>query len=442
MSLKDKIPGYNSIIIPYHIAQSATAAIKNGRPGEKLRVIGITGTNGKTTTCFMIWKMLNSAGFKTGLMTTVAWGAPGITKDILARDKHKTDTIPDKDGLVKQIEHMTTADSFTLNRRMKTIANTGAEFLVLEVTSHALAQHRTLDIPIEIAVMTNVTHEHLDYHKTFARYVKAKTKLFRHAGYGIINADDPSCGAFKKATPDSNYITYGIKSGKMRAKSIKLSATGVKYSFGDIKPLEITTQIPGEFNVYNSMAAALVGKRLGLSDRQIAAGIASLTEVEGRMNRLQLGQNYEVIVDFAHTPDAFEKVFSSVKAPSKNGRVISLFGGAGRRDESTRAERGEIAGKHSDICIITEDDSRDEDQLVIMEMFRDGCKKAGMKDSAIIMEKDRETAINKAISLAKKGDLVLILGKGHEKTILRADGAHPFEDLKVTAKAIKKALRK
>ncbi|MBQ3325793.1 UDP-N-acetylmuramoyl-L-alanyl-D-glutamate--2,6-diaminopimelate ligase [Candidatus Saccharibacteria bacterium] len=442
MSLKDKIPGYDFVVIPYHISQSMVAALKNHFPGKKLRVIGVTGTNGKTTTCFMIWKMLNCAGFKTGLMTTVAWGVPGLSKEALSRDGHPVDKLPDNDGLVKQIEHMTTADSFTLNRRMKTIKNAGAEFLVLEVTSHALAQFRTLGIPIEIAVMTNVTHEHLDYHKTFERYVEAKTKLFRHADYGIINADDPSADRFKQATPDNNYITYGIKSGKMKAKSIKLSATGVKYSFGDINPIEITTQIPGEFNVYNSMAAALVGRRLGLSGEQISKGIASLTEVEGRMNRLLLGQPYEVIVDFAHTPDAFEKVFSSVKAPSKSGRIISLFGGAGRRDESTRAERGEIAGKFSDICIITEDDSRDESPVSIMEMFRDGCKKAGMKDSSIIMEPDRKKAIKKAIALARKGDLVLILGKGHEKTILRADGPHAFEDLKVTSKAIEESLSK
>ncbi len=438
MSLKDKIPAYDSLIIPYHILQSATAGIKNGFPGKKIRVIGVTGTNGKTTTCFMIWKMLNEAGHKTGLMTTVAWGVPGLSKGILAQESYQTNRLPDRDGLIKQIEHMTTADSFTLNRRMRTIANTGAEFLVLEITSHALAQFRTLGIPIEIAVMTNVTHEHLDYHKTFARYVAAKAKLFKQAKYGIINADDPSHQSFERAMKQREYTTYGIKNGENRAKSVKLTASGVNYSFGDMK---ISTQIPGEFNVYNSMAAALVGKKIGLKNQEIEKGIAALAEVEGRMNRLQLGQNYEVIVDFAHTPDAFSKVFSSVKAPTPNGRIISLFGGAGRRDESTRAERGEIAGKHSDICIITEDDSRDEDPETIMEMFRTGCKKAGMKDSAIIMEKDRATAIKRAVQIAKKGDLVLILGKGHEKTILRADGPHPFEDLKVTESAIRDNLK-
>ncbi|MBR5408545.1 UDP-N-acetylmuramoyl-L-alanyl-D-glutamate--2,6-diaminopimelate ligase [Candidatus Saccharibacteria bacterium] len=429
MSLKDKIPGFNKIVLPYHFAQAAVAGIVNSWPGKKMRVIGVTGTNGKTTTCFMIWKMLNEAGHKAGLMTTVAWGVPGLKSEDAGGAK------VDKDGLVKQIEHMTTADSFTLNKRMKLIAERGAEFLVLEVTSHALVQFRTLGIPIEVAVMTNVTHEHLDYHKTFSNYVKAKTKLFAKAKYGVINADDKSAKKFIEAISPREYITYGIKSmANLRATDVKLEATGVKYTCGDIK---VETQIPGEFNVYNSMACLAVGRRLGLKDAEISKGIQALTEVEGRMNRLSLGQDFEVIVDFAHTPDAFLKVFQSVKAPSNKGRIISLFGGAGRRDESTRAERGEIAGKYSDICVITEDDSRDEKPLDIMEQFKEGCIKAGLSEKNILMIEDREKAIFEAIKLAKKGDLVLILGKGHEKTILRADGAHSFEDLKVTSKAIK-----
>ncbi len=434
MSVKDKIPAYNSLVLPYHYLQAYHASNKYHHPARNLHVIGVTGTNGKTTTCFMIWKMLNKAGIKTGLMTTVAWGAPGIKNG-------------DKDGLIKQVKHMTTVYPKTLNHRIKEIAETGATHLVLEVTSHALAQDRIMGIPIEIAVMTNVTHEHLDYHKTFENYVAAKCKLFKRAKFGIINADDPSKNAFISAINSSKsarnsspkYTSYGIKNGKIRAKNLKLSSSGVNYSCSDIKPLKITTQIPGEFNVYNSLAALAVGKKVGLSDQQIVDGIYSLSEVEGRMNRLDFGQDFEVIVDFAHTPDAFEKVFSSVH-PHKSGRIISLFGGAGRRDESTREERGIIAGKYSDICILTEDDSRDEKPEKIMSMFEEGCKKAGLKDDQIIKIVDRKKAIEKAISLAKKGDLVLILGKGHEKTILRADGAHPFEDLKVTTAAIKNRL--
>lgn len=422
MSIRDVIPGYNTVVLPYHLIQTELSGVKNRWPAKKLRVIGVTGTNGKTTTCFMIWKMLNQAGRKTGLITTVAWGV---------------------DEIHKQVEHMTTPKVSTLNKRIKEIQKSGAEFLVLEVTSHALAQYRTLGIPIEIAVMTNVTHEHLDYHKTFDRYVKAKTKLFKNAKFGIINLDDPSWKEFKNAiSPDGNskkYNTYGIDNlGDLRAVKVKLDATGVRYKAisEESDTLEIKTKIPGKFNVYNSLAAVAVGQKLNLSKDQIEKGIFALDEVEGRMNRIDEGQDFDVIVDFAHTPDAFQKVYDSVY-PHESGRIISLFGGAGRRDESTRAERGEIAGRYSDLCIITEDDSRDEDPEKIAKMFEDGCKKSGMKDEQIIIELDRETAIKKALEEAKKGDLVLILGKGHEKTILRADGPHAFEDLEVTKRLLK-----
>lgn len=455
MSFKDIIPGYNTLVLPYHYVQSTIARRAAGRPDQKIRLIGVTGTNGKTTTSFMIWKMLNHAGRKTGLMTTVAWGVPGLTAK--AVKSHGESGTPDKDGLIKQVEHMTTVDPVTLNRRIKTIADSGAEFLVLEVTSHALAQYRTLGFHFDLAVMTNVTHEHLDYHKTFENYVAAKCKLFEQAKFGIINADDPSADKFKAAIKKSpysdkhivNYIDYGIKSGNARAHDIKLTPSGVKYQVDftksrTIHPFTIETKIPGEFNVYNSLAAACAGRCLGLNGKKAKDGIYALDEVEGRMNRIDLGQKFDVIVDFAHTPDAFEKVFSSVAEPKStrkksSHRVISLFGGAGRRDESTRAERGEIAGRYSDICILTEDDSRDEDPEKIIADFEQGCKKAGLDDDQIIKIVDRKSAIEKAIEIAKPGDLVLILGKGHEKTILRADGPHPFEDLKVTSEAIRKS---
>lgn len=422
MSVKDTIPGYNGLVLPYHLVHTELSGLKNRWPAKKLRVIGVTGTNGKTTTCFMIWKMLNEAGKKTGLITTVAWGV---------------------DEIHKQVEHMTTPKVSTLNKRIKEIKKQGAEFLVLEVTSHALAQYRTLGIPIEIAVMTNVTHEHLDYHKTFERYVKAKTKLFKKAEFGVINLDDPSWKEFKSAiSPDGNskkYSTYSIDNlADLQAVKVKLDATGVRYkaiSKGN-DTIDVKTKIPGRFNVYNSLATVAVGQKLGLTKDQIEKGISALEEVEGRMNIINEGQDFDVIVDFAHTPDAFQKVYDSVY-PHEGGRIISLFGGAGRRDESTRSERGEVAGKYSDLCIITEDDSRDEDPEKIAQMFVDGCKKAGMKDSQIIIELDRETAIKRALEEAKKGDLVLILGKGHEKTILRADGPHAFEDLEVTKRLLK-----
>lgn len=438
--LMDKIPNYNKLVIPYHVLRADLAAHQYGFPGKRMRVIGVTGTNGKTSTCFLIWKMLNAAGHKTGLMTTVAWGV---------------------DKLEKQIEHMTTVDAKTLNYRMKKIADAGAEFLVLEVTSHALAQHRTFGVPIEIAVMTNVTHEHLDYHKTFENYRDAKRRLFKMAKYGVVNEDDKSWSYFAKDVKE--YITYGINSGILRAKDVKLGAQGVEYSVdnegsvgdkhaaenkqmrgnknspGDM--LRIKTKIPGEFTVYNSLAAVAVGLKLGLSKEQISQGILALDSVEGRMNRVDLGQNFEVIVDYAHTPDAFLKVYESV-VPGKKGRIISLFGGAGRRDESTRGERGEIAARNSDIVIITEDDSRDENPAEIAEEFVKGAEQAGfLRGKNLLVELNREKAIQMAVDLAKKDDIVLILGKGHEKTILRATGAVPFEDLKVTEKALRKRLK-
>ena len=408
--LLEKLPFYNQAVLPYHYAQAVIAGTKNGFPGRKLRVIGVTGTNGKTTTCFMLWNMLKNAGRRTGIMTTVAYGV---------------------DKLSPELGHMTTVDAFTLNSRIKSIVDAGAEFLILEVTSHALAEFRTLGIPVEIAIFTNLTHEHLDYHKTLEGYRNAKGKLFKKAKFSILNADDPATKYYETISKD--YTTYGIKHGDNRPENIKLLVSGVKYSFHD---MNIETKIPGEFNVMNSLAAVIAGEKLGLDKKDIENGIKSLSSVEGRMNVIDEGQPFTVIVDYAHAPDAIEKVFNSVK--DHKGRIISVHGGAGRRDPSTRPIRGELLAKHSDIVIITEDDSRDEPLDKIMQGFVDGAVKAGKTlDKDLFTEPDRKKAIKLALDKAKKGDLVLILGKGHEKTILRADGPHDFEDIKVTKNLLK-----
>ena len=409
-ALLEKLPFYNKAVLPYHYLQALAATIKYHHPAKGLRVIGVTGTNGKTTTCFMIWRMLNEAGLKTGLMTTIAYGI---------------------DKLQPELNHMTTVDAFTLNRRIKDIKNQGAKFLVLEVTSHALAEYRTLGIPFEIAVFTNLTHDHLDYHKTIANYRSAKGKLMKKAKQSILNADDPATKYYMKIS--KQYITYGIKSGDNKAENIKLSVNGIKYSFGDIN---IESSIPGEFNVYNSMAAALVGRELGLNNKQIHDGIKALKSVEGRMNIIDEGQPFTVIIDYAHAPDALEKVFNSIG--SHKGRIISVHGGAGRRDPTTRPIRGEILAKHSDLVIITEDDSRDEDPEVIARGFIEGAEKQGkVIGKNLFKELDRKKAIRLALELAKPGDLVLILGKGHEKSILRADGPHEFNDENITRELLK-----
>lgn len=421
MSLKskvEKIPGYNNLVRPVHYLQALAAAGHYHYPARKLRVIGVTGTNGKTTTSFMIWKMLNEAGHKAGLLTTVGWSEDGSR-------------------IHRQYEHMTTERVEVLNKRMRAVADSGAEFLVLETTSHALMQFRTLGVPIEIAVFTNITHEHLDYHKTFDNYRKAKMKLFKKSKYGVVNADDPNAQYFVDIYASGDIKTYGIKHGDLRATDIKLKTTGVEYSCSDIK---VKTQIPGRFNVYNSLAAVAVGQRIGLTNQQISDGIYALESVEGRMNRINEGQDFEVIVDYAHTPDALEKVYESVVDNNQKNqrRIISVHGGAGRRDETTRSLRGEILGKYSDTVIITEDDSRDEDPEKIAAMFVEGAVEAGKKEGKdLFVEIDRRKAIEKALKMAKPGDLVLILGKGHEKTILRAEGPVDFEDIEVTEEILR-----
>ena len=247
--LMDNLPDYNRLVIPYHLGKAVLAAEKYHFPGKKMRVIAVTGTNGKTSTCFLIWKMLNHAGYKTGLMTTVAWGV---------------------DKLEEQIEHMTTVDAETLNYRMNEIEKQGAEFLVLEVTSHALAQHRIFGVPIEIAVETNVTHEHLDYHKTFENYRATKARLFKMAKAGVINEDDKSWLYF--ATKVSNYITYGIKHGMLQAEEVEESASGVKYIVNPntrginhqwknttkLPRFKIETQIPGTFTDFQKSKFMMV----------------------------------------------------------------------------------------------------------------------------------------------------------------------------------------
>lgn len=415
MSIKEKIPFYDSLVIPYHVGKAAFWGARYGFPGRKLKVIGVTGTNGKTTTSFMIWKMLNNAGRKAGLMTTVGWGV---------------------DEIHEQMEHMTTVDSGILNKRIKKIADAGVEYLVLELTSHALAQHRSLGIPIEVAVMTNVTHEHLDYHKTFERYRDAKRKLFKQAKYGVINADDPSAEYFESDI--ERYVTYGVDYGELKAENIKLKPDGVEYVIPSEKDLKIKTQIAGIFNVYNSLACVAVGKRLGLSDSEIKDGIFALAEVEGRMVKVDEGQKFTAIMDYAHTPDAFEKLLPDMKKAT-TGRLIVVFGSAGgRRDPSKRKPMGEIAGEHADVLVLTEEDDRDTPGEEILEQIAEGAREKGKKDGESIFKiLNRPKAILEACKMAKKGDTVLFLGKGNEKTIERADGAHAYYELD----EIKKALR-
>lgn len=407
-----------------HLAEAVLLNAVNGFPLRGLKVIGVTGTNGKTSTSFLIHKMLTEAGYNAGLMSTVAYGVG--------------------DDIKPQIAHMTSVSVPVLLKRIKAMKAQGMDWLVLETTSHALAQHRVWGVPFSVAVMTNVTHEHLDYHGTFDNYVEAKRQLFALANRnkdglraGIINAEDPSADKFVASI--ENPITYGIKTGDLRAEKLKLTSGGSRYvaKIGD-EEYRIECHLPGSFNVSNSLAAVAVGRAIGLSRDQIEHGIAALKGVEGRMTRIDEGQDFDVIVDFAHTPDSFEKLFKDLK-PVVKGKLIVLFGSAGRRDEAKRAVQGRLAGEFADEVIITEEDDRDIDGIEIMNQIASGAESAGkVREQDLFLVHDRTEAIKFAISRAKTGDTVLLLGKGHEKTIERADGEHDWDEIGTTHKALAK----
>lgn len=388
-----------------HLGEAVALNAVHGFPSKGIKVIGVTGTNGKTSTSFIIHRMLHEAGYTVGLMTTVAYG---VGMDIKP-----------------QAEHMTSVSVPVLMKRLKEMKAAGVEWLVLETTSHALAQHRVWGIPYNIAVMTNMSHEHLDYHGTFERYLKAKASMFtltnrNRSGMrvGIVNADDATADTFAREI--KNVIGYGIDHGDVRATNVHLSSNGVQYdAVVNNKTYHIKCHLPGSFNVYNSLAAVCVGQTLGLTQEEVERGIAALEGVEGRMTRIDEGQDFSVIVDYAHTPDSFEKLFKDIK-PIVKGKLIVLFGSAGRRDESKRAVQGELAGRYADIVVITEEDDRDIDGQEIMDHIAAGAEKSGkQRDKDLFLVHDRAEAIAFALKQAKADDTVLLLGKGHEKDILR-----------------------
>lgn len=420
-------------IEPYgHLLEAMMWQMVMRYPARRLKVIGVTGTNGKTTTSFMIHTMLHEAGYKVGLMTTVGYGA--------GADIHP------------QMTHMTTASTRTLLRRIRELRAQGVEWLVLETTSHALAQNRVWGIPYSIAVMTNITHEHLAYHGTFERYRAAKVKLFKLAGQnsagmklGIVNADDPSDPYFVAAVPRVLRYSTQRSQADILASNITSDTNGNSYEvrYGGRK-IHVTTKLPGSFNVSNSLAAVAVGLALGLTDSQIENGIAALASVEGRMSRVDEGQAFEVMVDYAHSPDSFAKLFADMR-PHVKGRMIVVFGSqGGTGDVGKRAIQGEIAGRTCDVVIVTEEDDRGEDGLHIMSQIADGAKKSGKtNDKDLFLVHNRTEAIAKGITMAKKGDCVLVLGKGHEKTIERAASVEePWDEVGEVRKALRARLAK
>ncbi len=398
---------FERVVPVWHLGQAVLWNVVYGFPARNMKVIGVTGTNGKTTTSFLIHRMLIEAGHNAGLMTTVGYGV----------GRH----------IAPQVHHMTSVGPRELMRRLKAMKAQNMDWLVLETTSHALAQYRTWGVPYSVAVLTNVTHEHLDYHKTFERYMLAKKRLFTLVGrnrrglnVGIANADDPTGVDFASQT--EHPMLYGMTDGLVRATDVQLSPDGVRYTvvIDDEETYHIRTHLPGGFNVYNSLAAVCVGRALGLKKSQIEKGIAALESVEGRMVTIKEGQKFSVIVDFAHTPDSFEKLLKDLR-PMVRGKLIVLFGSAGRRDEAKRAIQGKLAGTYADEVVVTEEDDRDCDGLEILEQIAGGAEEAGkVRDQNLFLVHDRTEAIAFAMTRAQSAkDTVVLLGKGHEKTIER-----------------------
>lgn len=389
-----------------------------------MTVIGVTGTNGKTTTSFMIYEVLRAAGKRVGLLTTVSYGANG--------------------RLTTPSEHVTTPHARVLNKRLRELRRRHIDFLVLETTSHALAQHRIYGIKIDTAVLTNITHEHLDYHGTFSRYVEAKRRLFLKAKYGVINAEDESAKLFAASVPDR--MTYGVEDGDLRASNIKLESDSVQFAicyrdFCANPKMPIRSNIAGEFNVYNALAAAAVGLHYGLNLSEIAEGISNLDAVDGRMEVVDMGQPWTAIIDYAHTPDAFEKLLPDMKKTAKKdgGRLIVLFGSAGgRRDPSKRAPQGELAGKYADVIILTEEDDRDTPAEDIFADIEKGISKTRFPKRNLHKIVNRPSAIDFAVETARRNDVVLFLGKGHERSLERKDGEVKYYELDEVRRALKK----
>lgn len=410
-----------------HWAEAFIANLVYGFPARGLNVIGVTGTDGKTTTSTLVQSVLKAGGYKCGLMTTV--------------------NIDLGNGLTPNPTRMTTIDPFTLCQNLKKMRRMGTNWLVLETTSHALAQHRVFGIPYTMAVLTNVTHEHLDYHGTAENYRLAKRKLFelvvanqQGTHTGVINAEDPNANLFIKAVPHA--LTYGRDTGDVQAKNVQATPDGNSFVVvhGNEK-FPVTVSLPGSFNVMNALAAASVGLALEIPPEKITQGLSNLPNVEGRMNRIDLGQPFTVIVDYAHTPEAFAKIFGELK-PLTKGKLIAVFGSAGERDLLKRPEQGKIAGELCDIVVIAEEDDRFEDGEKIMADIAAGAKKAGkVEGKDLILIHNRVKAIENAIELAGAGDTVLLLGKGHEKCILHTGQKFPWDEVEAAKQAIQKATK-
>ncbi|NJP06413.1 MAG: UDP-N-acetylmuramoyl-L-alanyl-D-glutamate--2,6-diaminopimelate ligase [Chloroflexaceae bacterium] len=421
------------IIVPdSRLTLSPLAAAWYQFPAQQLRVVGITGTKGKSTTTALVSCALECGGLTTGMLTTVDFKVgprqwPNTTRQ-------STPEAPEVQALLREM------------------ADADCAYAVLEATSHALSPtwKRLADCAFDIAVFTNITHEHLDYHGSFEQYRSDKAQLFamlgqsaqksQHTPYAIVNADDPNHRFFLDAAPaHAQRLTYGLHpNADIRATIEAASPAGTRFhvqspwSHGTVQ-----IQLPGAFNVANALAAVSVALTQGIALDQVAQALATVTGIRGRMQRIDQGQPFGLIIDYAHNPDSFTQVLSMLR-PITAGRIIIVFGSAGERDRAKRPLQGAIAAQYCDLLILTDEDPRREDRESILADIAAGAEQAGkQRGSGYLAIPDRSEAITTALSIAEAGDLVLLLGKGHETSIEYADGKHPWDEVATAQAALR-----
>lgn len=382
----------------YHLGVAVLANIWFGFPGRKLTVIGVTGTDGKTTTATLIYEILTSAGKKTSMITSV--------HAVIAGKEYDT-------GF-----HVTTPSAFHVQKFLSEAANHGDTHFVLEVTSHGLDQYRVWGIPFTVGVITNVTHEHLDWHGTFIHYLTTKLRLFKRSTIAVINRDQEDL--YINALPivtNRRYITYGIHHN--------CTVSPKTYRFKQ--------KIPGDFNTYNILAAlAATCEALNINKRIATQAISGFTGVPGRME-VVFNKSFRVIIDFAHTPNAFEEALKTVRENAR-GRVIHIFGCASERDRLKRPIMGKISSQYADIIILTEEDYRHEHIEAIMDEIAHDIS----SEKEVHRFPNRQDAVTYGISLAKSGDTVILTGKAHEKSLARDGREYPWNEYKAVKIALSK----
>ncbi len=381
----------------YHLLIAVYANIKFGFPSRKLTVIGVTGTDGKTTTTTLIYEILKAAGYKTSMITSV--------HAVIAGKSYDT-------GF-----HVTTPDPFWVQKYLREAVDHGDTHMVLEVTSHALSQYRVFGVKFAVGVITNVTHEHLDWHKTFEKYLKTKLSLLKRADIAILNRDEAEL--YNQAMPvlrRKNVITYGIR------REARITPTSYPFK----------TKLLGEFNLYNCLAALSAADALNIPKKIAQNAVAQFSGVIGRMEVVAT-KPFTVIVDFAHTPNAIDKALKSVRGFTKK-RLIHVFGSAGLRDHTKRPLMGKASSKYADVIILTEEDYRTENVETIMDEIAAGIEPGPQ----IYRYPKRQDAITNALQLARAGDVVIVTGKGHERSLARGKKEYPWSDQGAVKKGLKR----